>query len=173
MKLGPLWWRVDAKDEDRANAQTALDWADKFLHMVDPMCWQSLIGTIFWKLIVSCAQPDGMYWADENVRGLSSPGRGTETCSVVETMFSMRTAYEVTGNITFMDRLEQLAFNALPAALWPDVTANVYHHAANMVSVTGRPWAYDLYFCCTANVHQVNTLFQLTLAQCTYGDFSL
>ena len=58
--------------------------------------------------------------------GGHTAGRGTETCSVVETMFSMRTAYEITGNITFMDRLERLAFNALPAALWPDVTANVY-----------------------------------------------
>ena len=39
-------------------------------------------------------------------------------------MFSMRVLYEITANITFMDRLERLAFNSLPAALWPDVTAN-------------------------------------------------
>jgi hypothetical protein len=32
----------------------------------------------------------------------------------------------VTGNITFMDRLERIAFNSLPAALWPDATTNVY-----------------------------------------------
>ena len=51
--------------------------------------------------------------------GGHTAGRGTETCSIVETMFSMRTAYEITGNITFMDRLERLAFNSLPAALWP------------------------------------------------------
>jgi DUF1680 family protein len=63
-------------------------------------------------------------------------GRGTETCSIVETMQSMRFAYEITGNITFMDRLERLAFNALPAALWPDVTANVYHyhHRSNQIN---------------------------------------
>eukprot|EP01050_Picozoa_sp_SAG11_P003018 SAG11_NODE_162_length_13962_cov_19.035562_7_plen_100_part_00 len=61
------------------------------------------------------------------------------------------------GNISFMDRLETIAFNALPAALWPDVSANVYHHANNQIETgSGGPYAYDLYFCCTANVHQVS-----------------
>ena len=70
-------------------------------------------------------------------------------------MFSMRTIYEVTGNITFMDRLETIGFNSLPAALWPDATANVYHHADNQIETgSGAPYAYDLYFCCSANVHQ-------------------
>jgi len=53
------------------------------------------------------------------------------------------------------DRLETIAFNALPAALWPDATANVYHHANNQIETgPGGPYAYDLYFCCSANVHQ-------------------
>lgn len=95
------------------------------------------------------------YFADEEVGGLRTPSRGTETCSIVETMFSMRVAYEITGEIGFMDRLEQIAFNSLPAALWPDVTANVYHHATNQLETgSGGPYAYDLYFCCSANVHQ-------------------
>ena len=129
MKIGALWWRVSGADEDRNNPQAALDWAEKYLHM-----------------------SDGMYFADEEVSGEHSASRGiatqpvtpepdpslitgTETCSVVETMYSMRVAYEITGNITFMDRLERLAFNALPAALWPDVTANVYHHCSNQLEV--------------------------------------
>ena len=61
--------------------------------------------------------------------------------------------YEITGNVTFMDRLEQLAFNALPAALWPDVTANVYHHRSNQLSCGGQ-YGYNLFYCCTSNVHQ-------------------
>ena len=61
---------------------------------------------------------NGMYYADEEVAGGNNPSRGTETCSVVETMNSLRVMYEVTGNITFMDRLERVAFNSLPAALW-------------------------------------------------------
>lgn len=40
-------------------------------------------------------------------------------------------------------------------ALWPDATANVYHHADNQIETgSGGPYAYDLYFCCSANVHQ-------------------
>ena len=132
MKTGPLWWRVDGDEADRMNPSAALEWADAYLH-----------------------RADGMYWADEEVDGLTSPSRGTETCSIVETMFSMRTAYEVTGNISYMDRLEKIAFNALPAALWPDATTNVYHHANNQIETgPGGPYAYDLYFCCSANVHQ-------------------
>jgi hypothetical protein len=108
MKTGALWWRVggkggaDADADGWKSAWRALEFAERYLHMAD-----------------------GMYWADEEVAGSATPSRGTETCSVVETMFSMRTAYEITGNITFMDRLERLAFNSLPAALWPDATANV------------------------------------------------
>ena len=36
--------------------------------------------------------------------GEHTPSRGTETCSVVEMMNSMRIAYETTGNVSFMDR---------------------------------------------------------------------
>ena len=50
-------------------------------------------------------------------------------------------------------RLEQLAFNSLPAALWPDVTANVYHHRSNQLSCGGQ-YGYNLFYCCTSNVHQ-------------------
>jgi hypothetical protein len=132
MKTGALWWRVDGEQADWKNGQAALDWAEAYLH-----------------------RADGMYFADEEVEGQRTPSRGTETCSVVETMFSMRAVYEVTANITFMDRLETIAFNSLPAALWPDATANVYHHADNQIETgTGGPYAYDLYFCCSANVHQ-------------------
>ena len=102
MKTGALWWRVDGEQADWKNGQAALDWAEAYLH-----------------------RADGMFIADEEVEGQHTPSRGTETCSIVETMFSMRAVYEVTANITFMDRLETIAFNSLPAALWPDASANV------------------------------------------------
>lgn len=139
---------------DKQNPYTALQWGEHYLHM-----------------------SDGMYFADEEVTyegsgpqptgnhsGGHSAGRGTETCSVVETMFSMRTAYEITGNITFMDRLERLAFNALPAALWPDVTANVYHHRSNQLSCGGQ-YGFNLFFCCSSNVHQGWPKFMLGAVQ--------
>jgi hypothetical protein len=146
MKTGALWWRVDANKTDRRSPEVALDWAEKYLHM-----------------------SDGMYFADEEITyggenstttdpgnahsGGHNAGRGTETCSIVETMNSMRVSYEITGNITFMDRLERLAFNSLPAALWPDVTANVYHHSSNQIAAGGQ-YGYNLFYCCSANVHQ-------------------
>merc|ERR1719454_1069193 len=131
MKTGALYWRMTKDSRDFNNPSVALAWADRLLHM-----------------------SDGMYVADEVVPPANSPSRGTETCSVVETMYSMRVAYEISGNVTFMDRLERLAFNSLPAALWPDVTANVYHHCSNQLNAEGNPYGYDLYFCCTANMHQ-------------------
>ena len=131
MKLGPLKWRRSGSPADLGSAAVALAWADAYL-----------------------GEPDGMFMADEEVGGERSPSRGTETCSVVEAMYSMRVAYEITGNASFFDRYERLAFNALPAALWPDATANVYHHASNQVATGDGPYAYDLFYCCSANVHQ-------------------
>ena len=150
-KTGALLWRASGATLDLENSYTALMWAnEKYLHMAD-----------------------GMFFADEEVtygggntthNGGHTAGRGTETCSVVEAMFSMRTAYEITGNITFMDRLERIAFNALPAALWPDVTANVYHHRSNQLSCGGE-YGYSLHYCCTANVHQGWPKFVLSAVQ--------
>jgi hypothetical protein len=79
-------------------------------------------------------------------------------------MNSMRVSYEITGNITFMDRLERIAFNSLPAALWEDVTANVYHHASNQLSC-GAQYGYNLFYCCSANVHQGWPKFVLSSVQ--------
>ena len=99
---GGGWGERGGEQADWKNGQAALDWAEAYLH-----------------------RADGMFIADEEVEGQHTPSRGTETCSIVETMFSMRAVYEVTANITFMDRLETIAFNSLPAALWPDASANV------------------------------------------------
>jgi hypothetical protein len=131
MKLGALLWRLDGDEESKASPAVALAWADSYLHMAD-----------------------GMFFADEEVSGNHTASRGTETCSVVETMNSMRIGYEMTGNITFIDRLERLAFNSLPASTWDDFTANVYHHCSNQLEAAEGPYEYSVFFCCSANVHQ-------------------
>ena len=49
----------------------------------------------------------------------------------------------------------RLHFAAHSHHLWPDVTANVYHHASNQLATgNGGPYEYSLFFCCSANVHQ-------------------
>ena len=132
MKTGALWWRFSGAAGDLAGPAAALEWADAYLHLAD-----------------------GMHFADGEVSAPHTPSRGTETCSVVETLHSMRVAYEVTGDVRFYDRLEKAAFNALPAALWPDVTANAHLHASNEIGASvGTPFGYGLDACGSANVHQ-------------------
>jgi hypothetical protein len=64
--------------------------------------------------------------ADEVFCG-RSPHRGTETCTVVEQMASLEFAFTTFGNTgDYMDRVERLAFNALPAALTADMETHVY-----------------------------------------------
>ena len=45
--------------------------------------------------------------------------RGTELCTVVETMFSYEIMFQVHGVVAFADKAERIAYNALPAT-WAD-----------------------------------------------------
>jgi len=62
-----------------------------------------------------------------------APHRGTETCAIVEAMASLEQAFSVLGDPSLADRLEALAFNALPAALTDDMWTHVYVQQANSV----------------------------------------
>ena len=59
-------------------------------------------------------QSTGMFAADEHLAG-RMPSRGTETCDVVEYMWSFQIMFRVFGDIRYLDRLERIAINALPA----------------------------------------------------------
>ncbi|KAJ7051145.1 hypothetical protein C8F01DRAFT_1212766 [Mycena amicta] len=61
-------------------------------------------------------RPSGIYAADEYLAGLEAT-RGTELCLVVETMFSGSYLYQIIGDPKFPDRVERIAYNALPATL--------------------------------------------------------
>jgi hypothetical protein len=54
--------------------------------------------------------------ADEHLAG-KYPRRGTELCTVVETMYSGSYTYRALGNNSIANLVERLAYNALPAAL--------------------------------------------------------
>lgn len=78
-------------------------------------------------------QPGGMFAADENCReGKDDPRQAAETCSMVEFMHTFETLLGITGDATYADRTEEIAFNSLPASLTPDLKGLRYLTAANM-----------------------------------------
>jgi len=78
------------------------------------------------------AQPNALLCADEVFCG-RAPHRGTETCAVVEAMASLEMAFTTLGDPLLMDRVERLAFNAMPASLTADMWTHVYVQQANSV----------------------------------------
>ena len=68
-------------------------------------------------------QASGVFTGDETLSGLP-PARGTETCTVVEIMNSAGEMFLTTGDVWYADRLEQIAYNALPAVSPPLVCAS-------------------------------------------------
>jgi hypothetical protein len=83
----------------------------------------------------------GMFNADEHLSGLC-PSQGFETCAVVEEMFSLEVAGAIEGDARLFDRLEQIAFNALPASCSADMWSHQYHQQTNQVlcSLAPRDW---------------------------------
>ncbi len=111
-------------------------------------------------------QASGRFSCDEHLSG-KSPAHGTELCTVVEEMFSLEELFEIFGDNSLADRLELLAFNALPGTTTADFWAHQYDQQSNQVLVTGqkRDWVsngdfsniYGLmpnFACCLANMHQ-------------------
>ncbi|MFO1054970.1 MAG: glycoside hydrolase family 127 protein [Planctomycetota bacterium] len=83
--------------------------------------------------------PGGMFGGDENCRpGFDGPRQAIETCGMVEMMFSSERLLQVTGDITWADRCEDVAFNSLPAALTADLRALRYLTAPNQPLSDGR-----------------------------------
>jgi hypothetical protein len=112
-------------------------------------------------------QATGVFTGDEHYAG-RNPSQGTELCAVVEYMFSLETLLWMLGDPSLGDRLERIAFNALPATFKPDMWAHQYDQQANQVIcrvaedriyTSNGPDAniFGLepnYGCCTANMHQ-------------------
>ncbi len=110
--------------------------------------------------------PNGMFSCDEHLGGLDQV-HGTELCTVVETMFSHEVALAVFGEAGTADRIEEIAYNALPGTFTDDMWAHQYDQQPNQVqsSLNSKPWTtngvesnlYGLephFGCCTANYHQ-------------------
>ena len=143
-KAAALSWRLDQRPADRAFATRMLEILDRH-H----------------------GQVTGVFSGDECLAG-RSPLQGTELCAVVELMYSLEHLFSAFGDSSFGDRLERVAFNALPATFAPDMWSHQYDQQVNQVQCTVNPEhlfttngpesnLYGLepnFGCCTANMHQ-------------------
>jgi hypothetical protein len=167
LKTSAIWSSVSGDSSDRKAASEQLETLDKF-HLL----------------------PNGMFSCDEHLAG-HDPSQGSELCSVVETQFSLEEMISVLGDPRLGDRLERIAYNALPATLTKDVWAHQYDQQPNQVECTlrQRDWTTNgpeanifglepEFGCCTANMHQgwpkfVASLWMMTpddgLAAVAYG----
>jgi len=138
-------------------------------------------------------QAAGVFSGDESLAGLN-PSQGTETCAVLEYLYSLELLLSAFGDAALGDRLERIAFNALPAPFKSDMWARQYVQQANQVVCKLAPDGERIYTnngpdanlfsleghfgCCTANMHQgwpklVSHLWMMTeddgLAAVAYG----
>jgi len=112
--------------------------------------------------------PVGLFTGDECLSGLS-PIQGTELCAVVEQMYAYEQLFAYTGEGRWAERLELLAFNALPATISDDMWTHQYLQQSNQIACQRFPakplfrtnnneaHLFGLepnYGCCTANFNQ-------------------
>lgn len=114
-------------------------------------------------------QAQGMYGGDEPMHG-NAPTQGIEFCSIVEMLFSLESMLPITGEVSFADQMEKIAYNAMPTQATDDFGYRQYFQTANQVLISkakrnffednghqGTDQCFGLltgYPCCTANMHQ-------------------
>jgi len=143
IKTAPLWWLLTGSASDRQALQHQLAALDTYHGL-----------------------PNGMFSADEHFAG-PDPSQGVEVCAVVEAMFSLEQAFGILGDPRLADRLERVAYNALPATLSNDMWSHQYDQQPNQIACTRahRQWSTNdedsnlfglepNFGCCTANFHQ-------------------
>jgi hypothetical protein len=143
MKTAALWYLVSGLPADRLGTSRMLNALDQFEGL-----------------------PNGMFSADEHFAG-RNPSQGIETCAVVEAMFSLELDLGVLGDAALGDRLEKIAYNALPGSQSADLWTHQYDQQPNQVmcSLGKRDWTTNgpesnlfglepNFGCCTANLHQ-------------------
>ena len=110
----------------------------------------------------------GLFTGDECLSGLS-PIQGTELCAVAEQMYSYEHLFAATGDVKWLERLEVLAFNALPATISDDMWTHQYVQMSNQIACQKFPgrsifrtnnheahlFGLEPHFgCCTSNFNQ-------------------
>lgn len=122
----------NTNDHGVNNAEGALRWPAVAYRMSGSDSYQEEMKFVLHMLDKYQGQVQSLFCADEVFCG-RAPHRGTETCAVVEAMASLEFAFVTLGQLSLMDRVERLAFNALPASLTADMWTHVYVQQANSV----------------------------------------
>ena len=110
----------------------------------------------------------GSFTGDECLSGLS-PIQGTELCTIVDQMYSYAHLFAASGDGKWLERMEILAFNALPATISDDMWTHQYDQQSNQIACVRFPGKslfrtnneeahlFGLephYGCCTSNFSQ-------------------
>ena len=144
LKAAGIWYRQSADPRQRDGIRGGIETLDRY-H----------------------GQANGAFSGDEHLAG-RSPSQGTELCAVVEYMYSLETLLPVVGDTWLGDRLETLAYNALPATFSPSMWQHQYVQQVNQVvskvaddriytsnGPDANVFGLEPHFgCCTANMHQ-------------------
>ncbi|MDF2485157.1 MAG: hypothetical protein K0R46_1325 [Herbinix sp.] len=144
LKSGALYSRMTDKEEELHSADQMVELLDHYHGMIT-----------------------GAFSGDECLSG-NSPVQGTELCAIAEYMYSLEQLISLTGKTVWGDRLEKLAFNALPATYSPDMWTHQYDQQVNQVECSkteepifltngGEANLFGLepnFGCCTANLSQ-------------------
>ena len=80
---------------------------------------------------------DFMFNGSEALTDLSST-QGTELCAIVERILSCTVAIRILGDAYIGDQMETVAYNALPAALSPDIRGLRYYSLQNQPKCTNE-----------------------------------
>ena len=89
--------------------------------------------------------PGEMFGGDEFARpGHTDPQQAIETCGVVEMMFSSEILLRISGDLEWMDRCENIAYNTLPAATLADFRGLRYLTSPNQSNSDARSKAPTL-----------------------------
>lgn len=123
---------------------------------------------LYGKLMKRHSTAYGHFTGDECLAG-DSPVQGTELCGVAEAMYSYELLFAITGDPVWGERLEKLAFNALPATISEDMWTHQYVQLSNQIAAIRFP-DYPIFGtngpesnrfglepnfgCCTANFNQ-------------------
>ena len=120
-------------------AQGLSTWAAKFRATSDHQ-WLAAGREGWAKVYRWHGQASGVFSADEHVAGLE-PQRGTETCTVVETLNSLMILFMTSGDVWYADQAEQAALNALPAAFYNGSMWSLnYHQQVNKLDAVDASW---------------------------------